>query len=201
MDMDKIALIDKVEMSDTVREQINAVLDERGILPDNRIVVDSDTTKPVTEDMAEMERAAILDSVADIKIFGVPIGQAAAGGLSAMVISALIDYVAKPVREKLGTRWGDAGLKAAAAWGVNKYLKGFMGKDATMAATIILSWEAFESAVPEITTWVYEQLPAPSGLTTPPGYSQPAQLPAGNTSTPMTGQSFNYYPEVSARYG
>lgn len=180
MESQSLTLMDEAQVSDHIRSQIEEILAPKG---------------PETVDM---ERVAALDSLANFKVFDIPIGQAAIGGITAMLVSSLADMAMKPVREQFGTRMGDTALKGLAAWAVNKWGKDYLGANATKAAVVILAWEAFESLVPEVTTWIHDKIPAPSGLTTPPVY----QIPQGEAFTPANAvQAAVHYPGVTYRHG
>jgi len=183
MEQPQVTLLSEDKMSALVNSQIEDILAKK-----------ESSLTPV----AEMEKPGALDSLTSIKFMRVPIGQAAVGGITAMVLSSLVEMAMKPVRQQLGTRMGDTALKAVAAYAVNRWGKKMLGTDATKAAVIILAWEAFESFVPEVTTFVHDKLPAPSGLTTPTfsGFN------SANTFTPaLAMQGMNSYPMIAGRFG
>ncbi len=178
-------------------DKLNALV--TGIVPGQveNILADMGISPAPKDGIVEMEKVGALDSITNMKVFDIPVGQAAVGGLTAMIISALADMAMKPVRQQLGTRMGDTALKAAAAYAVNRWGKDLLGKDATKAAVIILAWEAFESFVPEVTSFVHDKLPAPSGLTTPVY----AQLPPAETFIPAAVMQMGNYPMITGRFG
>ncbi|GEM_PF-2711917 len=156
MNEQALTLLSKEDISALVKGQVEEILAK---------------SKTETVEM-EKEKAGVLSQLTGFEVFGIPVGSAAAGGLTAMVISGVVDLAMKPVRTKLGTRLGDTALKALCAYAVNRWGEKFLGEDGKRAATIILTWEAFESLVPELVTKVQNLLPAPSGVTTPPGRTE-----------------------------
>lgn len=189
--MDNNAPIEVVELS-RVGEVVNQQLQElmKALQP-----IESDEKEAV---MAQA-KAGLFDEMANFRIVDMPIGQAVAGGVGALFVSAGIDYAMKPVREKIGTRWGDTILKGTAAYATNRWLKGYIGKNVSTAAVLFLLWEAFESALPEVTSWFHNILPAstPTGITTSPVRNPaPVQL---MTIQPALSQA--NYPQIVARYG
>jgi hypothetical protein len=180
MEMQNVTVLSDSQISDMIKSEFKPYIDSLEAL-----------------DGLEMGKPAVLASVTNFKPFGLPFGDVAVGGLSAMTLSYAIDLAMKPVREKLGTRIGDGALKASAAYLANRWGAKLLGPGGAKAATFILTWEAFESLFPEVTTWVVDHLPAPTGATTSPDkqiteYSPPAPPPASRGVGPIGG-GVDYY--------
>ena len=153
--MESVTVLSDDQISGMIKSELQAYIDGQKV-----------------DAVLEMEKPAVLASVTNFKPFGVPFGDVAVGGISAMTLSYAIDLAMKPIREKLGTRLGDGGLKAVAAYVANRWGAKLLGPGGAKAATFILTWEAFESLFPEVTTWVVKHLPSPTGLTTSPDKQQ-----------------------------
>ena len=117
-------------------------------------------------EVADMEKAGMLDSVESNKVLGIPLGDAVVGGGLALILSDLVTAVLNPT--SLGVPAGATQL--VLAWLVANYGKKWLGQSTANLSAAFLAFEGIRDIIP-IDTWLTKALSRIKGF-----------IPSANTS-------------------
>lgn len=155
------------------------------------------TPKTIDETIANMEeRSGILDKAMQVKVWEIPVGEAALGGFVAIFASELVDGFLKnqSVQVKGLVKLGAAG--ASVAFG-----KRILGSTGSKVVALLLTFDAIRDLTP-LDKWAYDLASKITGMLPSAGLAgnvaQAAQMDAVNR---QANQVAGYYSSVAARMG
>ena len=154
--------------------------------------------KTVDETVAEMEeKSGFLDKMMEVKVWHIPVGEAALGGFVAIFASELVDGFLKnqSVQVKGLVKLGAAG--ASVAFG-----KRILGSTGSKVVALLLTFDAIRDLTP-LDKWAYDLAAKITGMLPSAGLAgssavNAAQMDAVNR---QANQVAGYYSSVAARMG
>jgi len=165
---------------------------EEGLKPAEKVEV-------TPEDKADLEEK-LLSKLSGTKPFGLPVGEAFAGGAVAVVVGEVVDMVAGKVGFG-ATTVSAAAVKGVAAFLSAKYLKKWVGPTAGNAAALLLTYDAIRTIIP-FDSWIREKIPGHNPLEFGTRPMTGSNYSAVNEATRVaTDAMAAYYPSVKGRSG
>lgn len=153
-------------LGEKIRQQIEEIGAES-----KKASVEQEPTK------AELQQAGVLAPITQLEVFGIPLGQAGVGGITALAVSELVDAFITPPPE--GVPFTRVLVKGIAAFGINQWLGGVMGRDAARVAALFIGFDLLRDLLP-IDSWVQGLV---TGITHKGASSSSSSYSSGSSSS------------------
>ncbi len=144
------------------------------------------------EKKADMEEAGALAGITSLKVWDIPLGQAAVGGFVAVVASELIDgFLANQGATTRGL------VKLVGAGATIKWGRGLLGNTGAAAVALLLAYDGLRSLLP-IDEWASR---VAGGVTPLTGFGLGGKAGMGDSVNQAEKVASNYYSGITSRVG
>ena len=145
MGVENLAVIDKDELSPAMSKALTEAVTSAEVKASFGDIIN--TALRPTPKVEQNATATAVASLEKVTIFGVPLGEAALGGTSALVVNEVVDLIAGKTGLKAAVPYANAVIEGFSAYACHRWLGRFIGQKGADVAAVLLTWDAINELI------------------------------------------------------